>query len=85
MEGVKEETGKKGSRKGFIRRRRSGGARGKAGIEFFNDEGEDLRDLRGQEGIRGDGREEEVVGLLSKKSSKLLESYKTGEYLQNEI
>ena len=32
-----------------------------------------------------DGREEEVVGLLSKKSSKLLESYKTGEYLQNEI
>ncbi len=32
-----------------------------------------------------DVREEEMVGLLRKKSSKLLESYKTGQYLQNEI
>jgi hypothetical protein len=32
-----------------------------------------------------DAREEEVSGLLSKKSSKLLDSFKTGQYLQNEI
>jgi hypothetical protein len=48
--------------------------------------------VRGRSGIERerskemerDGREE-VVGLLRKKSSKLLESYKTGQYLQNEI
>lgn len=41
------------------------------------------RNGMGREENKEMGREEEVSGVLSKKSSKLLDSFKTGQYLQN--